>query len=154
MSCLSCFILFWNTKYNSPHTFCLANYSVVFHDLCQSRLSRMPQTIQTAYKPLGATPWTNTLPFLIPDNQIGFVWKSAPPVTFHAPWFPCGPVDTHSFPNTRFAVTSTRLISERYLTIVSRLVYMNHCWRSCVGFPPLGVSPHLFFVNGKPPTGQ
>lgn len=57
-----------------------------------SRLSRStsglgfripPSTIQTAYRPLGATPRTLTLPFLIPVNWAGFVVKSAPPVTFH-----------------------------------------------------------------------
>jgi hypothetical protein len=87
---------------------------------------------------------------------IGFVWKSAPPVTFHAPWFPCGPVDTHSFPYISFAVTSTGLISERCVATVSRLVYMNHCWRYYVGFVPLGESPLLFFVTlGEPyATGQ
>ena len=32
-----------------------------------------PLTTQTAYEPLGATPRTNTLPFLIPINWAGFV---------------------------------------------------------------------------------
>ena len=40
-----------------------------------------PLTTQTAYEPLGATPRTNTLPFLIPINWTGFVVRSAPPVT-------------------------------------------------------------------------
>ena len=47
----------------------------------------MPRTTHTAFEPLGATPWTRTLPFPIPDNQVGFAWKSAPPVTFHSPVF-------------------------------------------------------------------
>ncbi len=53
-------------------------------------------------------------------------------------------------------VTSTGLISEGILADLSRLVYMNHCWRSCVGLPPLGRSPDLFFVQlGEPYcTGQ
>ena len=34
MSCLCCWIIFWTTQYNSPHTFCLASYSVMFHDRC------------------------------------------------------------------------------------------------------------------------
>ena len=29
---------------------------------------QQPLTINTAYEPLGATLWTNTLPFLIPTN--------------------------------------------------------------------------------------
>jgi len=40
-----------------------------------------PTTTKTAYKPLGATPRTNMLPFLIPVNWAGFVVRSAPPVT-------------------------------------------------------------------------
>jgi hypothetical protein len=47
-----------------------------------------PLTTQTAYEPLGATPWTNTLPFLMPINWTGLVVKSAPPVTFHLLKFP------------------------------------------------------------------
>ena len=35
MCWLSCFILFWNTKYNTPRSFCLANYSDVFCDQCR-----------------------------------------------------------------------------------------------------------------------
>ena len=35
MCWLSCFILFWNTKYNTPRSFCLANYSDVFCDMCR-----------------------------------------------------------------------------------------------------------------------
>ena len=87
MSCLCCWITFWATQYNSPRVFCLADYSTVFCDLCLSRLSRKPVTTQTAYEPLGATPWTSILPFPIPVNQVGFAWKSAPPVTFHCPVF-------------------------------------------------------------------
>ena len=52
------------------------------------RLSTDPLTTQTAYEPLGATPWTNTLPFLILINWTGLVVKSAPPVTFHRLKFP------------------------------------------------------------------
>ena len=52
------------------------------------RLSTDPLTTQTAYEPLGATPRTNTLPFLILINWTGLVVKSAPPVTFHRLKFP------------------------------------------------------------------
>jgi hypothetical protein len=58
------------------------------------------------------------------------------------------------FPYISFAVTSTGLISERYLTAVSRLVYMNRKRRWYVGIPALGESPLLFFLDGKPPRGQ
>ena len=82
MCWLSCFILFWNTKYNTPRTFCLANYSVVFRGQCLD-IATNPSNTQTAYELLGATLRTNTLPFLIPINWTGLVVKSAPPVTFH-----------------------------------------------------------------------
>ena len=88
MSWLSCWITFWATQYNSPRVFCLANYSVVFCDLCPSRLSRRPATTHTAFEPLGATPRIKTLPFLIPVNWIGFAVKSTPLVTFHLLKFP------------------------------------------------------------------
>jgi hypothetical protein len=32
MCCLCCRINFWSTRYNTPLTFCLANYSVMFRD--------------------------------------------------------------------------------------------------------------------------
>ncbi len=35
MSWLSCWIIFWTTQYNSPRTFGLASYSVVFCDMCR-----------------------------------------------------------------------------------------------------------------------
>ena len=89
MCYLDCFILFWNTKYSTPRTFGLASYSVVFCDLCDpAGFPTAPITTKTAYKPLGATLRTNTLPFLIPINWTGFVVKSAPPVTFHLLKFP------------------------------------------------------------------
>ena len=69
MCWLSCCILFWNTQYNTPRTFCLASYSVVFRDHCL-RFTTQPTTTKTAYKPLGATLRTNMLPFLIPTDWL------------------------------------------------------------------------------------
>jgi len=120
-------------EYPIQHTTYLSSRGVISRFLRSVSVLLRPLTTQTAYEPLGATPRTNHATLSHTCWQIGFVWKSAPPVTFHAPWFPCGPVDTHSSPYTCFTVTSTRLISERYLAIVSRLVYMNHCWRRSVG---------------------
>ena len=89
MCYLDCFILFWNTKYSTPRTFCLADYSVVFCDSCDpAAFTTAPITTKTAYEPLVATPRTNTLPFLILINWTGLVVKSAPPVTFHLLKFP------------------------------------------------------------------
>jgi hypothetical protein len=64
MCWLCCWIKFCSTQYNTPRTFCLAGYSVVFCDRCL-RFTTHPLTTQTAYELLGATLWTNTLPFLI-----------------------------------------------------------------------------------------
>jgi hypothetical protein len=81
MCWLSCFIIFWTTKYNTPRTFCLASYSVVFCDHCL-RFTTHPTTTQTAYEPLGATLRTNTLPFLVPTDWLVLQWRTAPPVSF------------------------------------------------------------------------
>ena len=97
MCWLSCCILFWNTQYNTPRTFGLANYSVVFCDRCL-RIATYPLTTQTAYEPLGATPRTDTLPFLMPINWTGLVVKSAPPVTFHLLKFPFRACKSTFFP--------------------------------------------------------
>ena len=93
MCWLSCWIKFCSTQYNTPRTFGLASYSVVFCDLCHRHtdftpVSAYPLTTQTAYQLLGATLRTNTLPFLILTNWTGLVVKSAPPVTFHRLKFP------------------------------------------------------------------
>ena len=89
MCWLCCWILFWNTQYNTPRTFGLADYSVVFCDLCcPAGFPTAPLTTQTALLPLTATSRTITLPFPIPINWTGLVVKSAPPVTFHWLKFP------------------------------------------------------------------
>jgi hypothetical protein len=85
MSCLSCFIFFWNTKYNSPHTFCLASYSVMFHDLCTVLLQ--PTDHLHCIRALRCDPSNQYTTLSHTCWQIGFVWKSAPPVTFHCPVF-------------------------------------------------------------------
>lgn len=81
MCWLSCCIKFCFTQYNTPRTFCLASYSVVFHDQCQ-HITTLPPTIKTAYQLLGATLRTNTLPFLIPTDWLVLQWRTAPPVSF------------------------------------------------------------------------
>jgi hypothetical protein len=89
MSCHCCYTIFWTALYNSPCTFCLANYSVMFRDLCcPASFPTAPLTTNIAYKPLVATLRTNTLPFLIPINWTGFAVKSTPLVTFHLLTFP------------------------------------------------------------------
>ncbi len=151
MCWLCCWIFFWNTQYNTPRSFCLADYSDVFCDLCPA--SKQSTNHSNCIQALSCDTSDKYATLSHTNSQVGFVRKSAPPVTFHAPWFPCGPVDAHSFPNTCFIVTTTGLISDWILTDLSRLVYMNHYWRTYVGIPPLAVSPQLFFVDSKPPTG-
>ena len=70
MSCHCCSTLFWNAEYNSPHTFCLASYSVMLHDQRPLVLLLDPPTINIALEPLGATPRIITLPFLIPIRKL------------------------------------------------------------------------------------
>ena len=70
MSCLCCSTIFWTAEYNSPRTFCLASYSVVFCDRCPQVFLPDPLTTKTAYQLLGATLRTNTLPFLIPVDKL------------------------------------------------------------------------------------
>ena len=69
MSYLCCSIIFWTTEYNSPHTFCLADYSVMFRDRCPC-IATKPLTTNNALQPLDATPRTITLPFLILADKL------------------------------------------------------------------------------------
>jgi len=120
MCWLCCWIKFCSTQYNTPRTFCLASYSVVFCDRCL-RFTTQPLTTQTAYELLGATLRTNTLPFLIPTNWLVSHGSQHHLLLFTAP---CSlrHVEQCSSPYISFAVTTTGLISDRYLAVVSRLV--------------------------------
>ena len=81
-----------------------------------------PLTTQTAYEPLSATSRTSILPFLIPVNWAGFVVRSAPPVTLYRLALPLRALEPIILSTTpSVTVTSTGLISERYLAVVSRL---------------------------------
>ena len=97
MCCLSCFILFWNTKYNTPCTFCLADYSVMFHDICPY-IAVKPLTINIAYTPLGATLRTIYTTLSHTNWQVGFVLRSAPPVTLCLPVLPLREHEQTFFP--------------------------------------------------------
>ncbi len=153
MSCHCCSTIFWTAEYNSPHTFCLADYSVLFCDLCSNVSQRAPPTTNNAPHPLEATLRNVTLPFLIPVRKLVSYGSQHHLLLFIAP---CSlrHVEQCSFPYICFTVTSTGLMDEGILTDVSRLVYMDHLWRWYVGIPALGDSHHLSFVNGKPLTGQ
>ncbi len=80
-----------------------------------------PLTTKTAYEPLGATPRTNTLPFLIPVRKLVLYGSQHHLLLFTTP---CSlrHVGSCSSPYTYFAVISGSLLTEDILTDVSRLV--------------------------------
>ena len=88
MCCLSCFILFWNTKYNTPRTFCLANYSVVFHDRCICLLPHISTNHSNCIRTLRCDSSNQYTTFSLTNWQVGFVLRSAPPVTLCPPVLP------------------------------------------------------------------
>jgi hypothetical protein len=96
MCWLCCCIKFCFTQYNTPRTFGLASYSVVFCDQCP-RFTTQPPTTQTAYQLLGATLWTNTLPFLVPTDWLVLQWRTAPPVSFPCTCVTLRRLSTRSF---------------------------------------------------------
>jgi hypothetical protein len=123
MCCLCCWIKFCSTQYNTPRTFCLAGYSVVFCDRCL-RFTTHPLTTKTALNPLDATLRNWTLPFLILIRKLVLCWGQHHLLLsayLGSLWCYLWPLSTHSFQHTCFIITSTGLISERYLAVVSRL---------------------------------
>jgi hypothetical protein len=88
MCCLSCFIIFWTTKYNTPRTFCLANYSVVFHDRCICLLPYISTNHSNCIRTLGCNTSNQYTTFSYTCWQVGFVLRSAPPVTLCPPVLP------------------------------------------------------------------
>jgi hypothetical protein len=88
MCCLSCFIIFWTTKYNTPRTFCLANYSVVFHDRCICLLPHISTNHSNCIRTLECNPSNQYTTFSYTCWQVGFVLRSAPPVTLCPPVLP------------------------------------------------------------------
>ena len=98
MCCLSCFITFWATKYNTPCTFCLADYSVVFCDLCQP--SRKSDATNHSYciTALRSDPSDNNTTLSYTCWQVGFVLRSAPPVTLCLPVLPLRGLKQTFFP--------------------------------------------------------
>jgi len=88
MCSLSCFAKFCSTKYNTPRTFCLASYSVVFHDSCwvsafayHHKPFKLPATLGCDSSDYSDYLFSYQLPSW-------FVMRSAPPVTLHRLTFP------------------------------------------------------------------
>ena len=86
MSCLCCWITFWATQYNSPRTFCLADYSVVFCDLCPAS----KQSTNHSYCILALGCETSDMNTTLSHTcwQVGFVLRTAPPVSLYPLTFP------------------------------------------------------------------
>jgi len=102
MCWLSCFILFWNTKYNTPRTFCLADYSVVFHD--QRRVSAFAY-LRQPFK-LHTGPWVQPLgplryPFSYQLTGLVLLWSQHHLLLSIDSGYPCGPVSQRSFHNSQ-----------------------------------------------------
>lgn len=125
MCCLSCFIIFWTTKYNTPRTFCLAGYSVVFCDRCICLLPHISTNHSNCIHALGSDPSDNIhYPF---SYQLTSWFCSEVSTTCYFP-FTQVPicrnfrlVSERSSHYTCFIVTSTGLISEGILADLSRL---------------------------------
>jgi len=98
MCWLSCFILFWNTKYNTPRSFCLANYSDVFCDQCRvSAFAYLHQPLK-----LHTSPWVQPLgqiryPFSYQLTGLVLYRSQHHLLLFCNSGYPCGPVSYSSF---------------------------------------------------------
>ena len=98
MSWLSCWIRFWHTQYNSPHTFCLANYSVVLCDQCRvSAFAYLHLPLE-----LHTSPWVQPLgpihyPFSYQLTGLVLYRSQHHLLLFCNSGYPCGPVSYSSF---------------------------------------------------------
>jgi len=153
MSCLSCWIRFWHTQYNSPHTFCLANYSVVLCDMCRvSAFAYLHLPLE-----LHASPWLRHLghahyPFSYQLTGLVSLWSQHHLLLSICSGYPCGPVSKRSFHNIQRHCYNHRSY-QWSLPCRSEQACLNEpiARRYYVGILPLGVSLRLFFVTlGEP----
>ena len=96
MSCLCCWIIFWTTQYNSPHTFCLASYSVMLHDRCTVLLQ--PTTRWHCIRALRCDPSNQYTTLSHTNWLIGFVMRTAPPVSLQTLALPLLALEHPFFP--------------------------------------------------------
>ena len=75
MCCLCCWIRFWHTQYNTPRTFCLASYSVVFCDPCAILL--LPTDHSNCMQALGSDSSDKHTTLSHTNWQVGFVVKGS-----------------------------------------------------------------------------
>jgi len=123
MCWLCCWINFWNTQYNTPRIFRLANYSIVFCDQCATLLQ--PTNHSNCIQALGCNTSNKYATLSHTNSQVGFVVKSAPPVTFHLLTFPL--MQSLAFKQTFFPLHLLHCynhpsLSDRTLAGLSRLV--------------------------------
>jgi hypothetical protein len=85
MCWLCCWIKFCSTQYNTPRSFCLADYSDVFCDLCPA--SKQSTNHSNCIRALSCDTSDKYATLSHTNSQVGFVGESAPPVTFHCPVF-------------------------------------------------------------------
>lgn len=69
---LSCWMVFWNTQYNTPYTFCLAGYSVVL------QVSGHPFDSRTDALPYRANGQTHIYLLVFSARCLGMPWAEAP----------------------------------------------------------------------------
>lgn len=72
MCCSSCFIPFWDTKYNTPHIFLLAGYSIMLHE------SGHPFLVCIAALPFRANDQTRQLPISLQHSSAWCVTARPP----------------------------------------------------------------------------
>ena len=108
MCCLSCFITFWITKYNTPCTFCLADYSVVFCDRCLCLLPHITTNHSYCIHALGCNP----------SNKIHY------PFSYQlTSWF-CSEVSTTCyFPSTQVPLSEDRACKPTFFPL-----HLLHCY--------------------------
>jgi hypothetical protein len=88
MCWLSCCIRFCHTQYNTPRTFCLASYSVVFRDHRLRLLPHASVNHSNCIRALRCDPSDKHTTLSHTCWQVGFVLRSAPPVTLCILRFP------------------------------------------------------------------
>jgi hypothetical protein len=100
MCWLSCFVLFWNTKYNTPRSFCLANYSDVFCDQCRvSAFAYLHQPLKLRTSPRVQPLGQIHYPFSYQLTGLVLLWSQHHLLLSICSGYPCGPVSRRSFHN-------------------------------------------------------
>ncbi len=96
MCCLSCWITFWATQYNTPRSFRLAR---LIRRILRSMSTFHNVTTNHSYctRPLWRNPSEHNATLSHTSWQVGFVLRSAPPVTLCILKFPAKPACKHTF---------------------------------------------------------